>query len=48
MRINLHPNEYNQEFHHYPFKVKLDKLLEVVTLLMTCLIKNLFKIKQKI
>ena len=23
--INLHPNEYNQEFHYYPFSVKLDK-----------------------
>ena len=23
--INLHPNEYSQEFHHYPFVVKLDK-----------------------
>ena len=23
--INLHPNEYNQEFHYYPFSVKLDR-----------------------
>ena len=23
--INLHPNEYNQELHNYPFAVKLDK-----------------------
>ena len=23
--INLHPNEYNQEFHHYPISVKLDR-----------------------
>ena len=23
--INLHPNEYNQELHHYPFAVKLDR-----------------------
>ena len=22
--INLHPNEYNQEFHYYPSAVKLD------------------------
>ena len=22
--INLHPNEYSQEFHYYPFVVKLD------------------------
>ena len=23
--INLHPNEYNQQFHYYPFAVKLDR-----------------------
>ena len=23
--INLHPTEYSQEFHYYPFSVKLDK-----------------------
>ena len=23
--INLHPNEYSQEFHHYPFAPKLDR-----------------------
>ena len=23
--INLHPNEYSQEFHNYPFAVKLDR-----------------------
>ena len=23
--INLHPNEYSQECHYYPFSVKLDK-----------------------
>ena len=22
--IHLHPNEYSQEFHYYPFAVKLD------------------------
>ena len=22
--INLHPNDYSQEFHYYPFAVKLD------------------------
>ena len=21
--VNLHPNEYSQEFHYYPFEVKL-------------------------
>ena len=28
--INLHPNEYSQEFHHYPFLVKLDRCAEVL------------------
>ena len=23
--INLHPNKYSQEFHYYPFTVKLDR-----------------------
>ena len=23
--INLHPNEYSQEFHYYPISVKLDR-----------------------
>ena len=23
--INLHPNEYSQELHNYPFPVKLDR-----------------------
>ena len=23
--INLRPNEYNQEFHYYPFAIKLDR-----------------------
>ena len=23
--INLYPNDYSQEFHYYPFTVKLDK-----------------------
>ena len=23
--INLHPSEYNQELHYYPFAVKLDR-----------------------
>ena len=25
--INLHPNEYSQEFHYYPFTVKLDRCI---------------------
>ena len=23
--VNLHPNEYSQEFHYYPFAIKLDR-----------------------
>ena len=23
--FNLHPNEYGQEFHYYPFQVKIDR-----------------------
>ena len=23
--INLHPNKYSQDFHYYPFAVKLDR-----------------------
>ena len=26
--IYLHPNEYSQEFHYYPFAVKLDRCAE--------------------
>ena len=26
--INLHPNENSQEFHYYPFAVKLDRCVE--------------------
>ena len=25
--INLHPNQYSQEFHYYPFSVKLDRCI---------------------
>ena len=45
--INLHPNEYSQEFKYYPFAVKLD-VLEVVIPLMTYLIMYVFQIKWKI
>ena len=27
--INLHPNEYSQEFHYYPFAVKLDRCVGI-------------------
>ena len=42
--INLHPNKYSQEFHYYPFAIKLD-VLEVVILLITYLIKYVFQTK---
>ena len=45
--INLHRNEYSQEFDYYPFAVKLD-VLETVMLLMTYLIMYVFQIKQNI
>ena len=45
---NLHPNEYNQELHYYPFAVKLGKCAEVLIFLMIYLIKYVFQIKQKI
>ena len=45
--INLHRNEYSQEFNYYPFVVKLD-VLETVMLLMTYLIMYVFQIKQNI
>ena len=25
--IDLHPNEYSQEFHYYPLAVKLDRIV---------------------
>ena len=44
--INLHSDEYIQEFYCYPFAVKLDRL--ILTLWMIYLIKYLFQIKKKI
>ena len=43
--INLHPNEYSQEFHYYHFLVKLDSVLEVAILWMIYLIKYVFQKK---
>ena len=45
--VNLHPNQYSQEFHYYPFAVKLD-VLEVVIPLRAFLIKYVFQITRKI
>ena len=46
--VNLHPNEYSQEFHYYPFAVKLDRCVGSCNTLKTCLIKYVFQIKHKI
>ena len=47
--INLHPNEYSQEFHYYSFGVKLDTCVgssNTLNLLITFLIKYVLQIKQ--
>ena len=46
--INLHPNEYSQGFHYYPFAVKLDRCVGSFNTLKTYLIKFVFQMKQKI
>ena len=46
--INLHPNEYSQEFHYYPFTVKLDRCVGSCNTLNDLSIKYVFQIKQKI
>ena len=45
--IDLHPNEYRQEFHYCPFVVKLDRCVESCNTL-TYVIKYVFQIKQEI
>ena len=47
LTINLHPNEYSQELLSYPFAVKLD-VLKLLIVLLTCLIRYVFQIKQTI
>ena len=42
--INFHPNEYSQEFHYYPFAVKLDKCVGSCNTLN----EYVFQIKQRI
>ena len=45
--INLHPSEYSQEFHHYPFTVKWDRCVgSCNTLNDPFSIKYVFQIKQ--
>ena len=38
--INLHPNEYSQEFHYYPFAVKLDRCNTLNDLSNTACVRN--------
>ena len=44
----LHPNEYSQEFHHYPFAVKLGRCVESCNTPNDFPIKYVLQIKQKI
>ena len=37
--ISLHPNEYRQKFHYYPFAVKLDRCVKDVILFMIYIIR---------
>ena len=44
--INLHPNEYSQEFYYYRFVVKLDRCVGSCNTLHDSLINYVFQIKQ--
>ena len=46
--INLHRNEYSQEFYYYPLTVKLHKCVESCNTFSDYLIKYVFQTKQKI
>ena len=46
--INLHPNEYSQGLHYYPFAVNLDRCVGSCNTLLTCLIKYVYQAIQKI
>ena len=47
--INLHPDEYNQEFHYYPFPVKVDRCVgSYNTLNDLSNMKYVFQTQQKI
>ena len=43
--INLHRNKYSQEFHSYPFLLKLDWCVGSSNIRMIYLIKYVFQIK---
>ena len=46
--INLHPNDYSQEFHYSPFAVKFDRCVGSCNTLNNYLINYLSQTKQKI
>ena len=46
--INLHPNDYSQEFHYYPFAVKFDRCVGSCNTLNDYLINYLSQTNQKI
>ena len=46
--INLHPNEYSQELHYYPFTDKLNRCVGSCNTYMIYITKHVFQIKQKI
>ena len=46
--VNLHPNEYSQEFHCYPFAVKWDRCVGSCNTINDLCNKYVFQIKQKI
>ena len=45
--INLYSNEYNEEFHYYPFAVKLDRCVRSCNTLNDLPNKCVFQMKQK-
>ena len=45
--INLHPNGYRQEFHYYPFLVKLGRCAGSCTTITDLSNKHVFQIKQR-
>ena len=42
--INLHPNEYSQEFQYYPFAVKLDRCVGSCNTVNDSFIKNSYNL----
>ena len=46
--INLHPNEYSQWFHYYPFVVKVDRCVASFNILNNFSNKYVFQIKQNV